>query len=295
MTTFLQTIVSGLALGSIYALVALGFSVIFRSSRVVNFGQGAMVMAGAYIISWASFVIGLPFWLSLLLAVVVVAVSGVLFDAGILRRVPAKEVNSSVIITLMLSVAVVAVVEIIFGTEQRQLGDNWGTDTVNILGAILPVSRAWGIVAAVLLFGAFVAIDRFTRLGLAMRASASDEEAALAVGVPVWRVRSLTWGIAGVLAVVAGVFLASYPSTLTPTLWTAALAAFPALILGGLDSPLGALIGGLVIGVVQIAAGSYQQPWMGNNFDTVAPFIVMIIILLVRPYGLMGSRPAERI
>ena len=295
MNTLLQTLVSGVALGSSYALVALGFSVVFRSSGVINFGQGAMVMIGAYIISWTSFALGLPFWLALLIAIAVVAVSGVLFDAGVLRRVPAKEINSSVIITLMLSVGLVALIEIIFGTEQRQLGDNWGTETVGILGAVLPVSRVWGIVTALLLFAAFAAIDRYTRFGLAMRASASDEEAALAVGVPIWKIRSMTWGIAGLLAVVAGIFLSSYPSTLTPTLWTAALAAFPALILGGLNSPSGALIGGLIIGIVQMAAGTYQQPWMGNNFDSIAPFIVMIVILLVRPYGLMGGRPAERI
>src|SRR5690606_16297576 len=133
-----------------YALVALGFSVVFRSSGVINFGQGAMVMIGAYIISWTSFALGLPFWLALLIAIAVVAVSGVLFDAGVLRRVPAKEINSSVIITLMLSVGLVALIEVIFGTEQRQLGDNWGTETAGIFGAVLPVSRVWGIVTALL-------------------------------------------------------------------------------------------------------------------------------------------------
>ena len=295
MNTLLQALVSGLSIGSTYALVALGFSVVYRGSRVINFAQGAMVLAGAYLVSWLALDHGVPFIAAIVLAIAVVATGGMLFDATILRRLTAKDINSSVIITLALSIGLAAVIEICFGTTQRELGDPWGADTVSVGAVSLPASRVWGIGISILVAAAFVLLDRGTRFGLAMRASASDEEAALAVGVPVWRVRSLTWAIAGVLAVIGGVFLTAYPSSVTPTVSSAALAAFPALILGGLDSPSGALLGGVVIGIVQVLAGTYQPTWLGDNFDTVAPYAVMIVILLVRPYGLLGTRPAERI
>ena len=295
MNTLLQALASGLSLGSTYALVALGFSVVYRGSRIINFAQGAMVMVGAYAISWLCLSYGLPFILAALLAVLFVAAMGAAFDAGILSRLTSKEVNSSVIITLALSVALAAIVETLFGTTQRPLGDPWGSGAVRFGDVALPISRLWGIGVAVVVAIAFVWVDRCTRFGLAMRAAALDEEAAMTVGVPVRRIRSLTWAIAGVLAVVAGIFLTAFPQTVNPSVSGAALAAFPALILGGLDSPAGALLGGVVIGVVQVTAGTYQPAWLGDNFDTVAPYAVMILILLIRPYGLLGSRPAERI
>jgi branched-chain amino acid transport system permease protein len=155
--------------------------------------------------------------------------------------------------------------------------------------------RIWAVIVTAGLLVAFFAFDRFSRYGLAMRAAAADQEAAAAVGVPVRRVFALTWAIAGGLAAVGGLFLAGFPSNPNPTLGNVALRAFPAIILGGLDSPPGAVVGGIVIGVVEVLTSGYAPAWLGANFSDIAPYIVMIAVLLVRPYGLFGTRPVQRV
>jgi branched-chain amino acid transport system permease protein len=149
----------------------------------------------------------------------------------------------------------------------------------------------------VALGGSFL-LDRYTRYGLAMRATALDQEVALAQGISARRVFALSWGIAGIVAALAGVTLASGAAGVNPTISFIALAAFPAMILGGLDSPLGAVIGGMVIGVTQTLTAGYQPEhaaWLGANFHVVMPYVVMILILLVRPYGLFGTREVHRL
>ena len=121
------------------------------------------------------------------------------------------------------------------------------------------------------------------------------KEAALSVGVPVRRIHALAWAVAGAVATVGGLFLAGFPNSPNPSLGDAALIAFPAIVLGGLDSPVGAVVGGVVIGVVQVLTAGYAPGWLGNNVDSVAPYVVMILVLLVRPYGLFGARPAVRL
>jgi branched-chain amino acid transport system permease protein len=145
---------------------------------------------------------------------------------------------------------------------------------------------------------AYGAFTRFTKYGLAMRSASMDPEAALAVGIPLRRVYATAWFIAGGIACVGGVFLGGYPGTVSPAISNSALLAFPAIILGGLDSPTGAIVGGFVIGIVQELTQGYQPQhlsFLGNDFYQIAPYIVMILVLLVRPYGLFGSRPAERL
>jgi branched-chain amino acid transport system permease protein len=155
--------------------------------------------------------------------------------------------------------------------------------------------RIWAVIVTAGLLVAFFAFDRFSRYGLAMRAAAADQEAAAAVGVPVRRVFTLTWAIAGGLAAVGGLFLAGFPNNPNPTLGDVALRAFPAIILGGLGSPAGAVVGGIVIGVVEVLTSGYAPAWLGANFSDIAPYVVMIAVLLVRPYGLFGTRPVERV
>lgn len=295
MDTLIQTLASGLALGATYALVALGFSIVFRSTGVVNFAQGALVLVGAYLISALTVSAGLPFIASVAIVLVAVAALAALVDLTVLRRLSAKQANAAVIITLALGIGLEAVAEIFFGTVQRPLGDPWGSSVVSFGGASIPESQIWAIVIAAVVAGLFLYLDRGTLLGKAMRAAAHDEEAALSVGIPTWQIRTFAWGIAGVLAVIAAIFLTSFPSSVTPAVSWAALAAFPALVLGGLDAPTGALIGGVVIGVVQVFAGTYQPAWLGPGAHAMVPYLILIIILLVWPYGLFGSRPKERL
>ena len=295
MTQFLQLLFEGISQGAIYALIALGFSVVFRSSRVLNFAQGAMLLVGAYLISVLAVGAGLPFLVAVVLAIVLVAAGSVAFHQLILRRVDTKDVFAGVMITLGLSILLVAGIDSIFGGEARILGDPWGSDSVSIGGVTLTWVKIWGIVVSLVVVGAFFAFDRFTRAGIAMRATAEEEEAALAVGVPVRRIHGIAWAVAGTLAVLGGLFLAGFPQRPNPTIGDAALIAFPAIVIGGLDSPVGALIGGLIIGIVQVMTAGYIPDALGANFGAVAPYIVMIAVLLIKPYGLFGARPAERI
>jgi branched-chain amino acid transport system permease protein len=295
MTQFLQLASDGFALGCVYALVALGFAVVYRASQVINFAQGAMLLVGAYLVSLFAAYAGLPFWLAVILAVAILAASGVLFQMLVLRRTLGQPLFTIVMITIGLSIAVTAGVDAVFGPNQRLLGDPWGASRFHVGRVVFTWVEVWGVISAFVLLAAFFVFDRYSRYGLAMRAAAADPEAALAVGVPVRRVHALAWGIAGAVATIGGVFLAGFPNSPNPQLGDAALLAFPAIILGGLGSPVGAVVGGIIIGIVQVLTSGYEPGWTGNNFYEVAPYIVMIAVLLAKPYGLFGTRPAERL
>jgi branched-chain amino acid transport system permease protein len=239
--------------------------------------------------------LNLPFALAVVAAIVLLAAGGALFQMAVLRRVLGQSVFTLVMITIGLSIVIDAAVPAIFGDSARILGDPWGASAVHLGGVTLNSVRIWAIVCTAVVLALFFAFDRFSRYGLAMRATAADEEAAQAVGVPVARVYALTWAIAGGVAAVGGLFLAGFPSSPNPSLGDVALRAFPAIILGGLDSPPGAVVGGIVIGIVEVLTSGYAPGWLGNNFSDVAPYIVMILVLLIRPYGLFGARPVERV
>jgi branched-chain amino acid transport system permease protein len=295
MTEFLQLLFEGVSLGASYALVALGFVVIYRSSQVINFAQGAMLLLGAYLISWLAVDVGLPFAVAVLGAMAALAAFGATFHRVALSRVAGQPTFVPVMITIGASIAVAAIVTAIFGSNPRVLGDPWGSSSFELGGVTITWVKLWGIVVTALALAVYFAIDRWTRWGLAMRATAGDEEATLSVGVPVRRVHALTWALAGALATLGGLFLAGFPSSPQPSLGDAALLAFPAVVLGGLSSSAGAVIGGVLIGVVEVMTSGYAPAALGTNFYAVAPYVVMIALLLVRPYGLLGAAPAERL
>jgi branched-chain amino acid transport system permease protein len=294
-TQFLQLLFQGFALGCVYALVALGFTVIYRASQVINFAQGGMLLIGAYLVSVLAVGVKLPFAVAVIVAILLLAGGGMLFQMLVLRRVIGQPVFVLVMITIGASIAIDAAIPAIFGGNPRVLGDPWGASAVHIGGVTLNWVQIWAIAATIVILALFFAFDRFSRYGLAMRATAADEEAAAAVGVPVRRVYAVAWAIAGGVAAVGGLFLAGYPNSPNPSLGNVALNAFPAIILGGLESPPGAVIGGIVIGIVEVLTSGYAPSWLGANFADVAPYILMIVVLLIRPYGLFGARPVERI
>ena len=295
MTAFLQLLFQGLALGSVYALVAVGFTVIYRASQVINFAQGSLLLVGAYVISVLATGVNLPFALAVIVTVGLLALGCIAFQKIVLQRVLGQPVFVLVMITIGLSIAIDSAIPAIFGGNSRILGDPWGASAVHAGGVTFNWVRIWTIVCTALILAGYFLFDRFSRYGLAMRATAADQEAALAVGVPIRRVYALTWAIAGGVAAVGGLFLSGFPSSVNPSLGDVALRAFPAIILGGLDSVVGAVVGGVVIGVIEILTSGYAPGWLGSNFSDVAPYIVMILVLLVRPYGLFGTRPVERV
>jgi branched-chain amino acid transport system permease protein len=294
-TEFWQSVARGLGNGSIYALLALGFVIIYKSTRVISFAQPAFMLAGAVLVTYLSGTVG--FYAGLALAAVAVALLALGVERVAIRPMVGKPVFAVAIITLSLDIVIRVVVNTFIGLDVRQVGDPWGLRTVGILG--VPVQQrylAMLLVTAVMV-AALVTFFRYTRFGLAMRAAAFDQETALAQGVPVGWVFAVSWAMAGGLAAITGVLVGSGASV-DQNLWIIALKALPAIILGGLDSLGGAVAGGLAVGLVESLVGTYQgdwAPWLGQNFAVVSPYVLMLLVLLIRPYGLFGTPEVERV
>lgn len=298
MSDFLQLCFAGLALGARYALVALGFVVIYKATGVINFAQGAFVALGAYLAFNFRQTWGLPFAVALVLAVLVGASVGAGTERLLLHRMVGRPLFALIMMTVGILFVLNEVITWIWGQRTLNLGDPWGQDKVTVGDVVLPVKDLWTLGLAAVVLAGFFAFFRWSDLGLAMRATAIDQEAAMARGVDVKRVFTLSWAVSAGVAALAGVTLAAGPAALSPGIWLIALAAFPAMILGGLDSPGGAVIGGLLIGVVQTLTAGYQPqhlPWLGESFSVIMPYVVMIAILMVRPYGLFGTKEVVRL
>ncbi|HMG44828.1 MAG TPA: branched-chain amino acid ABC transporter permease [Acidimicrobiales bacterium] len=294
----LQTGFSGVAVGCKYALIALGFSVIFKATGVINFAQASLVLLGAYLTYQFSQTWDVNFYLSLVLAMASGALIGVLIEALVLRHMVGEEPATVIMATIGILFVLDNVTTSIWGPNNRNLGDPWGIHTRDVLGVTVADRDLWTILFAAFVLAGFFLFFRYSTMGLAMRAAALDPEAAMAQGIPARRVYRVAWGIAGLVAALAGATLAAGPSQLSPATGALALIAFPAIILGGLDSPLGAAVGGVIIGLVQqftaLLAPEYFD-WVGESFERVSPYLAMIVILLIRPYGLFGTREVRRV
>jgi branched-chain amino acid transport system permease protein len=265
MTKFLSLLADGLALGAVYALVALGFVVIFRATGVINFAQGGLVIFGAFLVyqaqnTWDWFGGGSTwpgFIASALFAIVCVAAIGAVFEALVLRRMIGQPIFAIILITIGLFLLVEPITTTVWHNPPGGIDTPWGTQTVSVGDVnILQVNIATVVLGA-LVMGGFFLLFQYTKVGVGMRATAVDQEAALAQGISVRRIFALSWAIAGAVAVVAGMMLAGGAGPapgLSVSLGLIALRAFPAIILGGLDSPGGAVVGGLTIGVAEVMA-----------------------------------------
>lgn len=298
MTTFLTNLFAGLALGSTYALVALGFVVIFKSTGVINFAQGGLLALGAYLGYTFSNDLAIAFGVAVVLACLAAAVVGASVERLVLRRMVGQPPFAVIMITIGLLFVIEPLITAIWGFGTLPLDNPWNIRTVEVGGLVLGVRDLWtiGLTAAVVV--AFFLFFRYASLGLAMRATAFDPEAALAQGISARRVYAVSWAIAAALATLAGITLAAGPGGLSPSISFIALAAFPAMIVGGLDSPAGAVLGGLVIGLAEALTRGYQDElfsWAGSNVSLIVPYVLMIAILLIRPYGLLGTKDVRRI
>ena len=297
MDELLTATVRGLAQGSLYTLLGLGFVIVYRGTGIVNFAQPALMILGAYWTSYFAVVLGVPFWLALLLSVAVTALLGAATERLALRPMVGEPVFAATMVTVGVFIVLQVVAGDLIGLEERQVGHPWGLERFELGGVVVfhaDVAKLAITTAVVALLGLFL---KRSRLGLAMRASAASQEAAMALGVPAGRMFGLAWAISGALAAVAGTLVATGGAGFTPSTTLIALKALPAIVLGGLDSVRGAVVGGPLIGLAEAYTKAYQPdlfPWAGANFDQVVPYLVMLVVLLVRPYGLFGTREVER-
>ncbi|GAA4685394.1 branched-chain amino acid ABC transporter permease [Nocardioides nanhaiensis] len=303
MTDLLEALLRGLGTGSVYALLALAFVIIYKATRVISFAQPAMMLTGAvatsYIAPAIGFVLftGLSFFISVALAALATAALALVVERLAIRPMVGKEVFVVAIITIGIDIAIRVVANGFIGLGARPIGFPWGLDRVELLGLQVQIRHLvmMGTVAVVvaLLFLFF----QKTRYGLAMRAAAFDQEAAMTQGVSVGGVFAMSWAMAGALAAIAGSLLAT-GAGVDRQLWLVALAALPAIILGGLDSLEGAVVGGLAVGVVEALVGTYQReyaPWLGDNVALVSPYVLMLLVLLAKPYGIFGTPEVRRV
>ncbi|WP_406005266.1 branched-chain amino acid ABC transporter permease [Streptomyces sp. NBC_00637] len=298
MTALLDSILTGLALGSVYALVALGFVVIFKASGVLNFAHGSLLLFGGYLVAVLHDDLG--FAGALAVSVLATAALAGALDRLLLQRgdPDPKAAHVQTIVTIGVDIVLLTDLSRRIGGDLLTLGDPWG-DSVTRLGSVTVAdSRLAAIAVSAVAIGAVFALFRFTPWGLSLRAAAEDTEAASLMGIRLSRVRMLAWCLAGALAALAAVFLAAFPAPgLERTTGQIALKAFPAAILGGLTSPPGALAGSLLIGLTEALAAGYQSELhvLGEGFGDVAPYAVMVAVLLVRPTGLFGAKGAARV
>jgi branched-chain amino acid transport system permease protein len=296
MTYFLTQLANGLSYGLILGLIAVGFVIVFTSTGVVNFAHGSVLLSGAYLVAVSHPHIG--FWAAVVVGIVGAALLGVLINAVLVRNLADPNPGSAAI--LMLGVDILLLTELTrrIGNDVRPIGAPWQAHVLSFGGVTVPASRAIAVGLAVVVFSLLWFLFARTSMGIAMRAAAADGDTASLMGIRVSHTGAAGWALSGALAAVAGVFLASFPAPgVAPTLAISAFAAIPAWVLGGFDSVVGAIVGGLIIGIVTALAVGYENQlhFLGRGLGEVAPYAVMILVLLMRPSGLFGGKEAIRV
>lgn len=290
MDLFLLLVSAGLVSGAAYGLIAMGFALIYKSTGVVNFAQGELMMLTAYISFTLANTLHLSFIPLILLTIPISMAIGLALERVFIRPMLGEPTFAIVMVTVGLAVILRGVTIMIWGSEPFNFDAGLPAHVVTVGG--LPfypaqVAMLAGLGAVTFLAWLFL---RFSRLGIAMRAVAAHETAALLVGISVSRIHAFAWMLSSAIASVAGVFFAAN-FKLAPDMWFQGLKAFPAVILGGMDSVIGAALGGLLIGLIE----SLTQGYVGQGLREISGFIVIIVVLMVRPYGLFGSREIERV
>ena len=293
-TLFLQLVVSGVAIGSIYALVALGFVLIYKSTDVLNMAQGEMLMIGAWISYSLIADYRIPFVPAFLLTLAFSAVLGLAVERAALRPLIGQPVISVIMVTIGLSIFLRAIVIAIWGTQYQRYPTPIQDSVVNVGPVPIAEVYLWSLLICLVLVGVLTLGFRFTRMGIAMRAVADDQQAALSVGISVRRVFALAWVISALVSAVGGVLLANIQGV-GIGLGAVGLKALPVSIVGGLDSIPGAIVGGILIGVLENLSAGYLDIPLGGGVREVAPYVFLVLILLFKPYGLFGKVRIERV
>ncbi len=298
MEILLPAIVRGIGTGSTYALLAVSFVVIYRATEVVNFAQPALMILGAYFTSFFVFSVGLPFPVAVVAAMIAMAALGALTERIAMRPLVGQPVFSAAMVTVGVFIVLTMVANRLIGPDILTVGDPWGLERVEIGGFRFFQVDLARTVLALGAIGIVGFVLKQSRVGLAMRATSLDQETALAQGVNVGRMFSLAWALSAALAALAGMLIGTGAGGVEATTALVALKALPVIILGGIDSIQGSVIAGLFIGVVESLARAYQPeyaPWLGANFDIIVPYLILIVSLMVRPYGLFGTPEVQRV
>lgn len=289
---FLQLIISGVALGCIYGLIALGFVLIYKATETVSFAQGDLMMLGAFAGLVAMSVLGFPFWLAVLSALAAMGLFGLMVERALIRPILGQPAFSIVMLTIGVGYVARGLITMVpvLGTETHVLAVPYKDQLLTLGSLIIPIEQLVVMLFTALLCLGLYVLFRYTRLGIAMQASSQNQLAAYYMGIPVKRLNGLVWAMAAVVAAIAGLLLA--PITFVhANMGLIGLKAFPAAVVGGFTSLPGAIVGGIIIGVVESLSGFY----LPEGFKDIAAYVVVLLMLMIKPNGLFGERLRKKV
>ncbi len=297
MTYFMQLIVSGVVVGSIYALSGLGFVLIYKSSRVLNIAHGQIIAGGCFITYALAIWVGIPIVLSFLLSMVITFFLAMSVERIFLRRLIGEPIISVIMVTIGLMSILDGIIYLTpFGSVNLSFPPFLPTTPISLGGVSISWTQLVGVIVTTTLIAGFSWFFKRSTLGISMRAVSDDQLASMSIGISVPRVFGLAWAMAGLSAAAAGGIIGNITGLNFDTLHAFGIAVFPVVILGGLDSIIGAVVAGIIMGLIQqLASGYLDGHWGLNGTGHVLPYIILLVILLFKPHGLFGTHEIERV
>jgi len=295
MTLLFQLLVNGLIVGALYGVVAMSFVLIYKASRIVNFAQGEFLLIGAWACWWLLTYWQLPFWIGFPITLAFMMVFGIVLQVVVLRPMIGEPIISVIMVTIGLSIFFQALMKWMFGVFAKPFPQIFASQTMNVFGLEVQTVYVVSLGISLLIMAGFGWFFKYSRLGLAMRATAFDQQVAQSLGISVRQMFAMSWAISAMVSAVAGVVV-GVVNGVSSALSFFGIKVFPAVILGGLDSVIGAVLGGLIVGLLENFAHYVDSQWLnwGNMYE-IAPFYILIIILMFKPYGLFGTKDIERV
>lgn len=291
----IQLIINGLIVGLLYGVVGMCFVLVYKSTQIVNFAQGEFLLVGAWVCWSVLIYLELPFIVGFLLTMAFMAAFGILIQMIVLRPMIGEPIISVIMVTIGLSIFFQALMKWTFGVSAQSYPQVFDAQSIQIFGLNIESAYLMSTVIALIIMVAFYLFFKHSKYGLAMRATAFNQQIAQSLGISVKQVFAMSWGIAATVSATAGIVIGMV-NGVSSSLSMMGIKVFPAVILGGLDSIVGAIVGGLTIGVLENLAEFFDSQYLhvGNMYD-IAPFYVLLIILWFKPYGLFGTKDIERI
>ena len=286
-------LVSGLSIGLMYSLIALGLVLIYKATDAINFAQGEFVMLAGFMATTALSV-NMPIWAAIAVAILGMILLSFVLERTVLRPLLGRPVVAVIMATIGLAAILRGLPPITIGAQTKALPLPTGDEPLTLWSAVIPPVQVVGVIVSVGFLAVFTWFFLKSRMGIAMRAVADNQQVAMAMGINVERYFAIAWAMAGVVSALGGIIWGSMLGVDTQ-LSLIGLKVFPVVILGGLDSIVGAVVGGLIVGVVESIAAGYLDPYVGGGTKDFAPYVLMILTLMFKPYGLFGTHRIERV
>ena len=291
---FLQLTMAGIMVGLLYAIIAIGFVLIFKATGILNFAQGEIMLIAGFVCYALVVNFNLPVWVAFIGMIFITAMIGLAVERIVLRPMIGEPIFAVIMITVGLSILLRSLIGIIFGHENYAFPSPFATEPLSFGGFSLSQADVLIIACSLMLIALFFLFFKYSKMGLAMRATANDQATSALMGISVKRIFALTWSVSFATCSVGGFFLIN-TMALNFEISAVALCAFPAIVLGGLESIPGAIVGGLIIGLIENYSGGYLAQYFTGDIKDVMPFVFLFIVLIIKPYGLFGTKDIERV